>query len=208
MPSVYDNRGYLQLPTPDTSSEDDMPSLEHDSTASSDIDWAYPPTLPPLPTLEASRVLIRPPPTIPEHPELELPAIELPLRQFEDLNVDSNAADELEKEIEQQNTDSRNIPHDVDMEPSEHHAHLPLTDRLTTTHSRSDDNPKDEANLVPPIAVLDTIPTTNQRDELAQDPANPEYTQESPSPYDHDDRWMILDHPPRTYYQGQLAAEL
>ena len=78
--SVYDNCSYLQLPIPETSSEDDMPSLEHDSTASSDIDWTYSLTLPPLPTLEASRILIRPLPTIPEDQEPELLALDLPLR--------------------------------------------------------------------------------------------------------------------------------
>ena len=91
-PSFYDNRGYLQLPTPENSSEDDTPSLGHDSTASSDIDWTYPPSPSPLPSLELPHITTEVPHPVTHIPDSELPELGLPLRQFEDLQVGADNA--------------------------------------------------------------------------------------------------------------------
>ena len=75
-PTPYNKRGIYaqqnkpQLPTPDSSTDnDDMPSLGHNSDSSSldpnisspdtsDIDWAYPPTPPPLSMFEIPQITI------------------------------------------------------------------------------------------------------------------------------------------------------
>ena len=77
MPSPYNKRGIYalrdipQLPTPETSmDDDDMSSLEHDSDSSwdpnassteastLDLDWVYPPTPPSLPSFEIPQITI------------------------------------------------------------------------------------------------------------------------------------------------------
>ena len=116
----YDEHNYLQLPNPETSSEDDMLLLEHDSTASSDIDWTYPLTPPPLPSLEVPQPTIQPLSNIPEEPEL-MP-LKLPLRQFEDLQVNSdNRWGERDELAEDPNS---NIFADVEMQIVDTPTHL------------------------------------------------------------------------------------
>ena len=110
IPLAHNDHGNPQLPTPESSTDDDsVPSLYTDSSSprdlndasqdTSDIEWTYPLTPPPLPSIEVPRILIQPLPTVPENPELELPALNLPLRQFEDLQVDSKQTSELGKEF-------------------------------------------------------------------------------------------------------------
>jgi len=94
------------LPMPPTTSEDETISLSED-------EWMYPPSSTPFPTLELPCLILRAPP-----PQEELPPLDIPLRQFEDLQVD---ASEGHQEVEQakqdagQGTDTQDIPGDVDM---------------------------------------------------------------------------------------------
>jgi hypothetical protein len=79
---IYARQDKSQLPTPESSTDDDnMPSLEHDSDTSSldpdvsspdtlDLNWAYPPTPSPLPSFEIPQVTIQPLTAVPENPEL------------------------------------------------------------------------------------------------------------------------------------------
>lgn len=91
-----DNHDNLQLPTPESSTDGSIPSLEDDCDSSSlnlnvsspntsDYDWAYPLTPPPLPNLEVLQPAIELPDTMSKQPQFELPVIDLPLHQFEDL---------------------------------------------------------------------------------------------------------------------------
>jgi hypothetical protein len=223
-PTPYNKRGIYaqpskpQLPTPEASSDDSLPSLDtdisssdpNDSTdATSDLDWAYPPTPPPLPSFEIPQITIQPQPTILEDPELELPALNLPLRQFEDLHVGSDAADELEKEIGERMGDNRNVPRDVDMKSVELDTHPCLTDHPTTNND-TNSNHGGEANTIPSVEVIITTPSTEEHDELDQEdpPLDNDQSEPQSPPYFDDEPRLIADHPPRTYYQGQLEAEL
>jgi hypothetical protein len=204
-PSVYDNRGYLQLPTPETSSEDDMPSLEHSSAASSDIDWTYPPTPPPLPSLEAPRVAVRPPPDVPEEPELT--PLELPLRQFEDLQVDS---DNGPGERDEAGEDNSNVPGDVEMENIDDPTHPTPADVPPVT-VLEDDSIYGEDDVPPPkLSGGHDLSPTEEEDELTQDEPDEEGIRRESQPALplEIDRRIIEEEPPRSYYQQYSRAAM
>ena len=213
-------------PTPETSTDDDLPSLDNDiassdPTSSTDItlddEWAYPPMPPPLPSLEVPQITIQPLPVVSENLELELPALELPLRQFEDLQVNSSNVSESGKEAA--GDQLCNVPGDVEMVSAELDTYLLSTD--TTTCDNINSNHGSEENPIPHIEAIASSPSTNDRGELAQgedpldndqpgseDPLDNDQPGSQSLPYFDDEPRIIADHPSRTYYQGQINAEL
>ena len=119
-----------------------------------------------LPTDASSFPLARSPtnhdPAVPENPELELPALDLPLRQFEDLQVDSSNASESGKGDEVGNNDTRNVSGDVDMESTEIFTH-PLSPD-TGVEDDTEDIYEDRPVSLPPIDILITTPLAEEQD--------------------------------------------
>jgi len=146
---------------------------------------------------------------VPENPELELPALDLPLRQFEDLQVDSNNASELGKEAPGEQPS--NVPGDVEMEPDD-----------TLTHPSSTERPDDDGEdsiydnrpaSVPPIDILITTPSAVEEDELVQEDRHIDLEEDTSPPGSYSridtDEWARMnDPPPRSYYQQQSEAAM
>jgi hypothetical protein len=184
-----------------------MPSLEHDSTASSDIDWTYPLTPPPLPSLEVPQTMFRPLTDIPEG--LELTPLELPLRQFEDLQVISDDGSGERDELGG-NADS-NVPDDVEMETEEHITHHTSADEPQATRTDTDSIYEARPTSLPPIDTITDAPPANEDDELDQgeDGEGPENAQNSPaSPYFDPEVWKEPDTLQRTRQQRDCAHYL
>jgi len=198
-PSFYDEHGYLQLPTPKSSSEDDIPSLEHDSTVSSDIDWTYPPTPPPLPSLKVPEPTVQPLSDIPEEPELT--ELDLPLQQFEDLQVNADnerrEKNELGKELDS------NIPGDVEMQTIDKLTHPASTDIPPVTVLEADSIYGDD-DIPHPGQIRDCSPSPiEEEDELNQDePTEESLCCESQLALQREiNRTILEEEPPRSYYQ-------
>jgi hypothetical protein len=221
-PTPYNKRGIYaqpskpQLPTPEASSDDSLPSLDtdisssdpNDSTdATSDDDWAYPPTPPPLPSFEIPQITIRPLSAVPENPELGLPALELPLRQFEDLQVDSSNASELGKGDGDREDDTRNVPDDVEMEPVNTLTHSASSG--TREEDDAEDIYKNRPTSTPPIDALVATPASTEEDELAQEEPNDEtFRREFQLAALLENERGIINEPPRSYYQQQSRAAM
>ena len=132
---VFDDHS-KQLLTPESSTDDDdIPSLDTDISSSDpnsstevtlDDKWAYPPTPPPLPSLEIPQIAIQTLTSVPEDLELELPALDLPLQQFEDLQVDSNHTSKSGLEVAEKQPS--NVQGDVEMKSTEAETHPPSTE--------------------------------------------------------------------------------
>ena len=193
--------GNQQLPTPDSSS-DSIPSLDTDissldpntfADASSDNEWAYPPTPPPLLLFELPQIEIRPAPERPEDPEFKLPALKLPLWQFKDLRVDLNAASESGKGVLEGLPS--NIPVDVEIENVKYHAHQISIDASTTLQDDKEEVQAHHSISLPPIDMITDAPPVNEDDELDQGEETPKDAQNltPPSPYFNPDVWKELD---------------
>jgi hypothetical protein len=126
VPPIYDDRGYLQLPTLTSSTDNEQ--------SSSDQDWVYPPSPMPLPSLEI--------PSLPANPhqessEPELSALDIPLCQFEDLNVSPIEQGDQGEGMEMSKTS--NVPEDVEMVNMDQDTHQPPTDALSSMSENFDD---------------------------------------------------------------------
>ena len=205
-PSFYDEHSYLQLPTPESSSKDNIPSLEHDSTVSSDIDWTYPPTPPPLPSLEVPEPTVQPLSDIPEEPELA--ELDLPLQQFEDLQVDADnergEKNELGKELDS------NVPGDVEMQTIDKLTYPASTDVPPVTVLEADSIYGDD-DIPHPGQIHDCSPSPiEEEDELNQDePTEESLRHESQLALQCEiDRTILEEEPPRSYYQQYSRAAM
>ena len=214
--SVFDEP---RLPTPDSSSDNSPPSLDTDISStdpnnspdtSLDNEWAYPLTPPPLPSLEVPQITIRPLPVVPENPEVELPALDLPLRQFEDLQVGSNNTSESGKGDEVGNNDTSNVPVDVEMENVEYHTHQNSADNSTILQDDEEDIRAHHSTSLPPIDTISNAPPVNEDDELDQGEETPEDAQNltPPSPYFDPDVWKELDPAHLTQNQRNSAHQM
>jgi hypothetical protein len=142
---------------------------------------------------------------MPENPELELPALDLPLRQFEDLQVGSNNASESGKGDEVGNNDTRNVSGDVDMESAEIFTH-PLSPD-TGVEDDTEDIYEDRPVSLPPIDILITTPLAEEQDpEEPNDDGMRQETQILP-PLDME-QTSVEEEPDRSYYQQQSRAAL
>jgi len=139
---------------------------------------------------------------VPENPELELPALGLPLRQFEDLQVNSNNASESGKGDEAGNNDTYNVPGDVEMESAETFTHPPSPDT-----GIEEDIHEDQPVLLLPIDILITTPFAEEQDpEEPNEDGMRQEIQIAP-PLDME-RTSVDEEPDRSYYQQQSQAAL
>ena len=146
--------------------------------------------------------------TILTEPEFELPALELPLRQFEDLHVDSNAASKSGKEVLEGLPS--NVPADVEMENVEYYAHQISTDASTTLQDNEEDICAHHSTSLPPIDTISNAPPVNEDDKLDQREETPEDAQNlmPPSPYFNPNVWKELDLAHLTQNQCNSAHQM
>jgi len=176
---IYAQRSNPMPPTPESSTDDDdIPSLDTNISSSdpnsstevtSDDEWAYPPTPPPLPSLEIPRITIQPLTSVPEDPELELPALDLPLRQFEELQVDSDHASESGMGVAEKQLSI--VPFDVEMGNDEENAHQSSTDTAMTFHDNERDFQAHRSTSLPPIETIgDVVLATEDEEATTENP--------------------------------------
>ena len=177
------------------------------SPDTSDIDWAYPPMPPPLSTFEIPQITIRPLPAVPENPKLELLALNLPLRQFEDLQVDLDKGlgneDKLREELDS------NVPGDVEMQNNENSTYSASTDAPPVMVLEVDSIYNDDVSP-PTLKGYTDLPSADEEDELAQNGPNDDETQHAIQHVTQleNEQWVVEDEPLCSYYQQQSQAAL